>query len=118
MIWQCKGCRTCGFYFTDEERDRKIEEHAGHIPEVFFDGDDTDKQERPYNESAGPCSEIVGWTPGGTPDTGLGGGVPDSGKFSHPQTFETQNSEPKELTRAEIIADLLRAWDEVKREGI
>lgn len=39
--------------------------------------------ERKEFESVGPSPEVRGWAPGGTPDTGLRGGKPDSGRFSH-----------------------------------
>ncbi len=40
--------------------------------------------ERAEFESVGPAPEVRGWAPGGTPDTGLRGGSPDTGRFSHP----------------------------------
>jgi len=44
-----------------------------------------ENMERPEFESAGPAPGIHGWSPiGGTPDTGLNGGRPDTGRFSHP----------------------------------
>jgi hypothetical protein len=43
-------------------------------------------QERKQFDSVGPYSEAAGgWEPRGTPDTGLRGGKPDSGRFSHPK---------------------------------
>jgi hypothetical protein len=40
--------------------------------------------ERKSFESVGPYSEASGgWEPRGTPDTGLRGGKPDTGRFSH-----------------------------------
>ena len=34
-VWHCEDCNRCGFYFTDEQRDALIEEHArlGHETE-------------------------------------------------------------------------------------
>jgi hypothetical protein len=42
-------------------------------------------QERKEFDSVGPDPDTRGWEPRGTPDTGLRGGRPDSGRFSHPQ---------------------------------
>ena len=114
MIWQCQDCNSLGFYWTDEERDAVIEQHKNCGSLGITVCDETELAERPYNHSVGPTPDVHGWTPHlGTPDTGLNGGTPDNGRLSHPQFAQPVI---REFTRAEIIADLLRAWDEVKKE--
>lgn len=115
MIWQCQDCNSIGFFWTDEERDRVIAAHKDHgaLGITVVDETEISDGERPNMSSTGPAPEAKGWTPGGTPDTGLSGGTPDTGKFSHPQLWENKTEGP---SRREIVEDILRAWDEVKKE--
>ena len=116
MIWQCQDCNSIGFFWTDEERDRVIAAHKDHgaLGVTVVDETEISDGERPNMSSTGPAPDINGWTPCGTPDTGLSGGVPDSGKFSHPQLQERPAEDVP--TGREIVTDILRAWDEVKKE--
>lgn len=43
-----------------------------------------ESRERPEFESVGATDRTGSWRPQGTPDTGLGGGKPHDGRFSHP----------------------------------
>jgi hypothetical protein len=46
---------------------------------------DPNGSERPGMESVGPCPDVRGWEPRSNPDTGMRGGRPHDGKFSHPK---------------------------------
>lgn len=118
MIWQCQGCNSLGFYWTEAERLRVAQEHEGHSEEGFPGVE----FERPSMESKGPAPDARGWEPRGTPDTGLSGGVPDSGRFSHPKDHESNITDPKPLSESdaikatEIAEEILRAWRKIKDE--